>query len=320
MGKQAWDHVKNPIDIVYLWVDGNDPLWIEKKNRALLKEGKPIHSYSLEDKRFTDHQELRYSLRSVIRYAPFFNHIYIVTMGQKPKWLMPHPRITIVDHKEIFKNEKHLPTFNSNAIESNLHRIPNLKEHFIYFNDDFFLGAPVTPFDFFTLDKEVVVQFSKVPLPKLKKGDHPFIRSLLNLNELFDRSYQVETRYELLHSPYALIKSYMYQTEKAYPEVFETTSSHPFRSVNGYPITNGFVQYHWLYQNRVIKKPLHHRYLNIANSSFHTRFLLYQIRFEKPHTFCLQDDLPQKNPKIDAMLSSNLNKLYPEPAPWEILD
>ena len=33
-----------------------------------------------------------------------------------------------------------LPTFSSPAIEANLHRIPGLSEHFLYFNDDVFLG------------------------------------------------------------------------------------------------------------------------------------------------------------------------------------
>jgi hypothetical protein len=33
-----------------------------------------------------------------------------------------------------------LPTFSSPAIEANLHRIAGLSEHFLYFNDDVFLG------------------------------------------------------------------------------------------------------------------------------------------------------------------------------------
>ena len=41
------------------------------------------------------------------------------------------------NHKEIFKGyENYLPTFNIRTIETAFHRIRNLSEHFIYFNDD----------------------------------------------------------------------------------------------------------------------------------------------------------------------------------------
>ena len=38
----------------------------------------------------------------------------------------------------------------SNAIEFNIHRIPGLSEHFVYFNDDFMLGSPVSIEDFYS--------------------------------------------------------------------------------------------------------------------------------------------------------------------------
>ena len=44
-----------------------------------------------------------------------------------------------MDHREIIEQE-YLPTFNSHVIEANLHKIPNLSEHFIYFNDDVFVA------------------------------------------------------------------------------------------------------------------------------------------------------------------------------------
>jgi hypothetical protein len=103
--------------------------------------------------RFVDNEELRYSLRSVIKYAPWVRHIYIVTNGQVPYWLdTMHPRITVVQHSEIFLNSSHLPTFSSPAIEVHLHRIPGLASRFIYLNDDVMFGAPVLPSDFWTID------------------------------------------------------------------------------------------------------------------------------------------------------------------------
>lgn len=76
-----------------------------------------------------------YSLRSIEQYAPWIRHVYIVTNGQVPYWLdLSFERVTIVTHDEIYRNRSHLPTFSSPSIETNLHRISNLSERFIYLN------------------------------------------------------------------------------------------------------------------------------------------------------------------------------------------
>lgn len=72
-----------------------------------------------------------------------------MTNGQVPSWLnTEHPDITVIPHSLLFPNQTHLPTFSSPAIESHLHRIPGLAQHFIYFNDDVMLGADTYPDDF----------------------------------------------------------------------------------------------------------------------------------------------------------------------------
>eukprot|EP00005_Dracoamoeba_jomungandri_P005828 CAMPEP_0174259562 /NCGR_PEP_ID=MMETSP0439-20130205/8370_1 /TAXON_ID=0 /ORGANISM="Stereomyxa ramosa, Strain Chinc5" /LENGTH=818 /DNA_ID=CAMNT_0015343499 /DNA_START=269 /DNA_END=2722 /DNA_ORIENTATION=- len=100
--------------------------------------------------RFVDNEELRYSLRSVEKFAPWARKIYIVTNGQIPYWLdLSHPRIEIITHEMIFPNKSHLPTFSSPAIECHLHRIPGLSNKFLYLNDDTMFGLPIWPSDFY---------------------------------------------------------------------------------------------------------------------------------------------------------------------------
>lgn len=136
------------IDLIYLWVDGSDPAWLAKKNAALQSLGRSMAASSVAAQRWRDHDELKYSLRSVEKFVPWINHIHIVTDGQVPKWLdANHPRVSIVDHAAIIPPD-YLPNFNSNAIEFFIHRIPGLAEHFLYANDDMFFGQPLTP-DFF---------------------------------------------------------------------------------------------------------------------------------------------------------------------------
>lgn len=99
--------------------------------------------------RYVDNEELRYSLRSIERYAPWVRHIFLVTNGQIPSWIdMESSRLTIVAHEDIYPDLSHLPTFSSPSIESHLHKIPGLADNFLYFNDDVMLNQPVWPEDF----------------------------------------------------------------------------------------------------------------------------------------------------------------------------
>ena len=146
--------IKNKkIDIVYTWVNGDDLDYLKIYNQyaATPKD--------LNPERIRDiYQLLRYSLRSVEKFSPWVNHIYLVTMRpQMPEWLQrDHPKITVVHHDEIFDQED-IPTFNYNVIESYLHRIPGLSDQFIYLNDDFLFGNVVSPEDFFTTDGKVII-------------------------------------------------------------------------------------------------------------------------------------------------------------------
>ena len=104
--------------------------------------------------RFSDHQELRYSLRSVWMHAPWVRNVYIVTNGQVPTWLdLSNPRVKVVPHSTIFPNTTHLPTFSSPAIETHIHRIPGLSDKFLYLNDDVMFGREVWPDDFATTSR-----------------------------------------------------------------------------------------------------------------------------------------------------------------------
>ncbi|XP_066490212.1 N-acetylglucosamine-1-phosphotransferase subunits alpha/beta isoform X2 [Tiliqua scincoides] len=120
--------------------------------------------------RFEDNEELRYSLRSIEKHAPWVRHIFIVTNGQIPSWLnLDNPRITIVTHQDIFQNLSHLPTFSSPAIESHIHRIAGLSQKFIYLNDDVMFGKDVWPDDFYSHSKGQKVYLTW-PVPNCAEG------------------------------------------------------------------------------------------------------------------------------------------------------
>ena len=136
------------------------------------------HGTDTEDKedadisasRFADNEELKYSLRSVEKHAPWVRKIFIVTNGQIPSWLnLDNPRLNIVTHEELFLNKSHLPTFSSPAIESHLHRIPGLSPKFIYLNDDVMFADDVWPDDFYTHANGQKIYLTW-PVPNCKEG------------------------------------------------------------------------------------------------------------------------------------------------------
>lgn len=127
------------IDFVLPWLDHKDHDWCDN-----------YYQYSNEkefdfETRFRDWGWLRFWLRGVECYAPWVHRIFILSVNPRPSWLKAdHPKLVWVDHKEFIPSE-YLPTFCANTIELNLHRIDGLSEHFVYFNDDMLLNAPVSP-------------------------------------------------------------------------------------------------------------------------------------------------------------------------------
>ena len=140
-----------PIDVVYTWVDGADPEWRKRYESCKTGSTSTIPG-GRDEARFRSHDELQYSVASVLKNMPWVRRIHIITDGQTPAWMkncsVCDERIRIIDHRQIIA-DRYLPTFNSHVIEAHLHRVPDLGEHFIYFNDDVFPARPLPASHFF---------------------------------------------------------------------------------------------------------------------------------------------------------------------------
>lgn len=140
------------MDIVITYVDGNDPAWKQDYEKYT--------NVPVMQKRFRDWGTLKYLLRGVQKNMPFIRNVYLVVShpSQVPQWA-DQDNLKVVLHSDIIPQE-FLPTFNSNTIETHLHRIEGLDEEYLYFNDDLFPVAPCKPEDFFR-DGKGVLGFSK---------------------------------------------------------------------------------------------------------------------------------------------------------------
>ena len=129
------------MDVVITFVDGNDPLWREDFRRQL--------DVPALEKRYRDWGLLRFLLRGVETHLPFARKVFLVVArdSQVPAWV-DRRQVNVVLHEEIIP-AAYLPTFNSCTIEMFLHRIPDLDERYLYFNDDIFPMQDCTEEDFF---------------------------------------------------------------------------------------------------------------------------------------------------------------------------
>lgn len=135
------------IDFVVTWVNMDDPEWQNEFSKY--SGNKDNTKNGVSKARFRDYGFLKYWFRGVEKFAPWVRKIHFVTSGQKPDWLdESNPKIHLVSHKDFIPAE-FLPTYNSVVIERYMYRIPGLAEHFVYFNDDFFIINNINPERFF---------------------------------------------------------------------------------------------------------------------------------------------------------------------------
>lgn len=137
-----------PIDIVITWVDGNDPIWQKERDKYVSLSDRKKKSIA-GDERYRDDGMLYFIFRGIEKFAPWVNKIHFVTWGHLPTWLdTNNPKLHIVKHEDFVPDE-YLPTFSSNALSLNFHRIEGLAEHFIYVNDDMYFTSPIKKEAFF---------------------------------------------------------------------------------------------------------------------------------------------------------------------------
>lgn len=178
------------IDFVILWVDGNDPVWQMEKNKYQKKNNDENNSIN----RYRDWGVLPYWFRSVEKFTPWVRKIHFVTWGHIPSFLdLDSPRLHVVRHDEFIPKE-YLPTFSSHVIELNIHRIPGLADHFVYFNDDMFMLRPLKPEKFFR-DKLPCTYGGEIPIELI--GDigtwqHAAVNDLGIVNKHFSKRKSVE--------------------------------------------------------------------------------------------------------------------------------
>lgn len=289
------------IDFVIAWVDGSDPNHQAKRAKFL---GEIPSSDATRSTRFASDDEIYFSIASILKYVPYCGKIYIVTDQQSPRFiaefeeqgLCSTDQISVVDHQVIFKGLEHyLPTFNSLSIETVLWRIPNISDHFIYLNDDFFLNAPSKLTDFIENDQHKI--YGSLKSNSLIKAKYNL---RVGLKKYFNKPMQpkytfaqmlsaeligLDQYYEIHHRPHILSRELFKAYFEQHQDVLKKQIAHRFRSADQF-LPVGLNNHLGMLENKVILAPdLDIAYLK--NSEGIAHFLL-QIQNDQIKFGCIQ--------------------------------
>jgi len=288
--------VNFPVDVVFTWVDDKDPVWVARYNACRESFHGETGLYAKDPARFSNHDELKYSLRSVIKYLPWVRNIYIITDNQRPAWLDENynKRVKIVDHKDIIPAQ-YLPTFNSHVIEAHLHHICGLAEHFIYFNDDVFVARPLPVGHFFKSNGIASLFVSQKSLNEMnKKGTStPTLKASLAGRSLLAQQFDGEVLDSpLVHTYVPLRKSLYLKCWQAFEHEINSFLPNKFRANNDLNMATFLVPWFaYLDGSAVLARDICY-YFNIrspAAASYFNALHLSKKNGTLPHSFCAND-------------------------------
>lgn len=337
-----------PIDIVVMWVDGSDPAWQKERDFYAFSEGAP--GIDLRDCRYRDYGLLKYVFRGIERNMPWANKVFFVTNGQRPAWLnLDHERLVWVKHEDFIPAE-YLPTFSANPVEMNFHRIEDLSERFVFFNDDMFVLNPV-PESLFFRDGMPVANpraglsvpgtydtFAHIPLNDIMLINKNFaMRSVIFKNPgnwfvpwrvglktvLRNLTLLPLKRFVGLSNPHtqsALLKSTIREVWECEPEVLHRTSSNKFRSFED---VNQYLLYEWQIAKGIVKpermEKLGHYYgCYLDNYAEIAR----EVEQRKHSLICINDQIEEASEEelndVRVVLGAAFEAIFPEKSSFEL--
>ena len=330
--------MQSNIDFVVPWVDSNDSAWQAEKAKH-----SPNKNSDASDKRYRDMNFLPYWFRGVEKFAPWVNKIHFITCGHFPKWLnLNHPKLNFIKHTDYIPQE-YLPTFNSHTIIFNVHRIANLAENFVLFNDDMYLLNKVNAGDFFVnnipCDQALMrnmtpdsshfgkILYNNMSVINKHFKKHDVIKK--NFFKWFNLSYGIRScfinwqNYRQVkfsdmfnpHLPIAYKKTefeYVWQIEN---ELLHQTSLHKFRDTED--VTDWLIRYFRVMKGEFKPHPIIGKLFNMNEDSIAE--ICYSIKNQKHKQICINDVEDDVNCEaIEKEIINAFETILPRKSEFEI--
>ena len=337
--------MNSPIDIIVPWVDGTDLKWQKEKSEYM--EKRLVDSKANSAIRYQDWNNLQYWFRAVEKFMPWIHRIFFVTWGHVPEFLdTSNPKLRIVKHQEYIP-DKYLPTFNSNTIEMNYHRIKDLSENFVLFNDDVIPLKPVGETYYFK-NNRVCEQAVESPIMPVDIGDISHWSCIMKSNnilfinrhfnkrdvqkknfwkwfypgygELLKRNIGLHYWYNFagFHDPHmavALKKSTLAHLWEVEPDTLDAASRNRFR---GQSDVNQFLIRYWqLCTGEFLPRKTLGKSVLITKNNY--REIAENIRRQKWQMVSLNEDCsPEEFEIIKKEINGALEQLLPDKSTFEL--
>ncbi|WP_386685100.1 stealth conserved region 3 domain-containing protein [Loktanella sp. R86503] len=320
LGGQSSDDraAERPIDAVLTWVDHTDDAW-QRSYAAARQHMGDIKTDATATTRFHNNEELRFALRSLHDYAPWIRRIYIFTNCRPPTWLdTANDKIVFVSHADVMPPEI-LPTFNSHVIESYLHKIPDLSEHFLYLNDDFFVMNPALPSDFFNQAGQSYARLEEYGVVSGPYGvaDPDYMNAARSGAALILKELGFVPTQLHRHVPYALQKSVLSDMESLWHSDYADFRTNAFRGANDLNIPSFLYHHFAIGTGRAMWKQ--DQSVLIKSNDVATQAARFDRALHPDTAFvCIneggtEDPAPQWHSQVRRFLIDN----FPNTAPWE---
>ena len=315
------EQFNEPIDVVYTWVNGEDPIWQSRYGFYADKMSATLPNRANNSGRFRSRDELRYSLRSIYMYAPFVRHIYIITDDQVPHWLdRNNGRIHLVPHRELFDRQTSTPTFNSRAIEWNIHRISGLSEHFIYLNDDIFLTGPSTPEDFFYSNgiAKLFPANRRIDPREHQKREKASLAGHKNSASTMARKLGITPCSKIAHTAFPTRRSACERIESIFRSDVARTKANRWRSWDDVDWVI-LVPYGMMALGYAVPSTISRAYVDVRDPLLPLR-LIRHARSNTLKTLCLNETTGDGLSPYEGFIQRWLANRFPVRAPWELPD
>jgi hypothetical protein len=321
--EENYFHINFPIDVVYTWVD----LSIEQTEKFLKKYDLGEYEKKKNDfSRFKNHNELKYSLRSLEQNTPWVRKIFIVTNGQIPSWLnLNSSKINIVKHNQILES-KYLPTFNSHVIESAIHKIQDLSENYIYMNDDVLITKQLKPSYFFYANGLAKIFITNTTIPNMiGLNSEPTQIASMNCNNLLKKYFSsllINPINLFAHTFHPQLRSINFEIEEIFKKEIDEMRFSKFRSSKDLNVATFLHHYFSYLKGKSILNQTDCMYFNVASKSADTYYRSILARKNTAHqvsSICLNNTQFNNNSieNYEESLAIFLDKLFEDKSSFE---
>ena len=312
---------KEPIDVLIKYIDLRDPF--------LKRDG--IHQI---EKDF-DNEELRYSIRSILKYIPWVRKIFILMPNEKVRYFNDSQfikeRIVYVKDKDILGYD----SSNSLAFQFRYWKLEKfgISDNFIAMDDDCFIGQPLNKTDFFyILDNKVVPSIITYKFLEIDKKAAK--KKIIHFKKIINRKIQEQTSSTFKYS--------LYLTYSFLLELFNQTKYFPIHTHNAIPVNLKELKevYDLVYQSEYKSCTLDSLYRSNDNLQFQVLILSYTfIKYKKKvrnisnkliqsryaifedynfSLFCINTGAIKYTPLSFIESKIVMEYLFPNPSPYEI--